>query len=350
MEDLQSLHAEISRLRALNRLLQATRDSLHTPDILNAVRDHIGKLVDFDRFGLLVAEPRGKYCIVHELVTKTGLNFCPPGSIMPIAGTAIEWVFSELRTQVNHDLAQKKEFLEDETLYGDQIRSIVRVPLFKSGMAFGIMTVKSMEPNHFSEADIAFLEDVGLQLSSALYVSKLVMELKFQASTDALTGVFNRRALHEIRDQQGLMDFLEEFVIDHDFEDIHSVAVLLIDLDDFKLYNDQYGHDEGDRRLVAFTQILRYATPGHQLIFRYGGDEFVIVLPNALEIEAHNIASHIRQTAYKNGDHRGQPMSVSIGVKHDAWEGLSNLIREADAVMYDNKRRRQPQQPEAKLF
>ncbi len=269
---------------------------------------------------------------------------------MPIAGTAIEWIFGELRTHVNHDLSHKKEFLEDEPLYEDQIRSIVRVPLFRSGMAYGVMTVKSTEPNHFSEADITFLEDVGLQLSSALYVSKLVMELKLQASTDALTGVFNRRALHEIRDQQGLMDFLDEFVIDYDFEDIHSIAVLLIDLDDFKLYNDQYGHDEGDRRLVAFAQILRYATPGHQLIFRYGGDEFVVVLPNATEIQAHNIASHIRQTAYKNGDHRGQPMSVSIGVKHDAWEGLSKLIREADAAMYDNKRRRQPQQSEANLF
>ncbi len=350
MDDLQTLLAEISRLRALNRLLRATRDSIHTLDILHAVRDHIGTLVAFDRFGLLVAEPRGKYCIVHELVTKTDLNFCPPGSIMPIAGTAVEWVFNELRTHVNPDLGHKKEFLEDQSLYNDRIRSIVRVPLFKSGMAFGVMTVKSTAPDQFSESDVTFLEDVGMQLSSALYVSKLVMELKLQASTDALTGVFNRRALHEIRDQQGLKVFLEEFVVDYDFEDIRSVAVLLIDLDDFKLYNDQYGHDEGDRRLVAFAQILRYATPGHQLIFRYGGDEFLVVLPNATEIEAHNIAGHIRQTAYKNGDHHGQPMSVSIGVKHDTWEGLAKLIRDADAAMYDNKRRRQPQEPEARLF
>ncbi|PWI56921.1 hypothetical protein BM613_11400 [Sulfoacidibacillus thermotolerans] len=340
MPDKLSLEQEVARLRAINQLLHATRDSLNTTEILSAVRDKIQPLVAFDRIGLLVAEPKGKYCIVHELVTKDGLICSAPGDIMPIEHTAIEWCFREQRTHVNQHLREKHEFLEDPFLYEQSIQSIVRVPLFKTGEAFGIMTVKSMEPNHFSVDDISLLEDVAVHLSASLYVSKLLMELKLQATTDGLTGVFNRRALHMIHDRESLISFMDSFVIDHTIESIDTVAVLMIDLDEFKLYNDTHGHDQGDLRLVAFTQILRYATPGHQLIFRYGGDEFVILLPNATNIEAHTIASKIRQSALKLGDHRGEPLSVSIGVTHAPWEELSRLIRSADAAMYIQKKRR----------
>jgi diguanylate cyclase (GGDEF)-like protein len=341
------MERELLRLRALNALLRATRDSVQPLEILAAVRDHIGGLVSFDRLGLLMAEPSERYCIVNELVTTEGLNCCPPGSLMPIAGTAIEWVFRELTVHVNHDLEHRQEFLEDPVLLADRIKSIARVPLFRSGRAFGLMTIKSVAPNHFSDADIGMLQEVGLQLSASIYISKLFLELKLQATTDALTGVFNRRALHAIHSKQGLLDFMDEMMIEHDWADISTVSLLLIDVDGMKLYNDTHGHEEGDRRLVSVTQILRYASPPQQLIFRFGGDEFVVLLPNVSELEAHDIAAHIRTAGYKNGDHRGEPIAISIGVKHDVWEDLPSILRQADAAMYANKRRNRAAQQES---
>ena len=341
MKDLPDLQSEVLRLRVLNSLLREIRNSLDTTDIILAARDHIGKVVSFDRLGLLVAQPKGKYCIVHELVTKSELAFCPPGSFMEISGTAIEWVFRELQPHSNPDLENIREFAEDVHLFNDKIQSIVRIPFFHGGTVFGIMTVKSTEKNHFTQSAIEFLSEVADHLSASLYFARMVMDLKLQSYTDPLTGLFNRRALHEIHDQQSLLSFMDDLMIDYDFgEDIHSLAVLLIDLDDFKGYNDANGHLEGDKRLQAIAKVLRYATPGHQLIFRYGGDEFVILLPNATELQAHNVAAHIRQGAVKNGDHRGESILVSIGVHNDIWGELSQLLLKADAMMYANKRNR----------
>ncbi len=334
------LEQEVKRLRAINQLLYATRDSQNILEILTAVRDQIHPLVTFDRIGFLIAEPKGKYCIVHELVTKNGLPCSSPGDIMPIEHTAIEWSFREQRTHINQNLAAKHEFLEDPFLFEQSIQSIIRIPLFKSGHVFGIMTIKSTKKNHFSKENIALLEDVAIHLSSSLYISKLVMDLKLQATTDGLTGVFNRHALRMIHNRESLITFMDTFVIEHQFHQIDTAAVLMIDIDDFKLYNDTYGHDQGDQRLVALTQILRYATPGHQLIFRYGGDEFVILLPNVTQLEAHNIATKIHQSTLKLGDHRGEAVSVSIGVTCAPWEELASLVHLADQAMYVQKKRR----------
>lgn len=332
---------EITHLRALNQLLRATRETLDTRTILEAVRDHIHPLVKFDRLGLLVADMHDKYCIIEELVTREALNFCPPGSIMPIVGTAIEWVYKEQRTQYNTDLRNTHTFLEDETLEADGIVSILRVPLQASGKIYGVMTVKSTAAHAFDAADIALLEEVSAHIGGALYAAKLIAELRLRSYTDSLTGVYNRRALHALTDPQSLIRFLDEFMIEGEWTEIHSLSVLVFDIDDFKLYNDTYGHVEGDQRIAAFAQILRYGAPAHQLIFRYGGDEFILLLPNATDLEAHAIARHIRQSAYKNGDHHRRPIAVSIGVYRDVWTDLSTLIRAADAAMYEDKHKRQ---------
>lgn len=341
MLEKSALEQEMIRLRAINQLLHATRNSLQTSDILTAVRDQIYPLVAFDRIGILLAEPKGKYCIVHELVTKDGLSCSAPGDIMQIEGTAIEWVFREQQTHINQNLAQQQEFLEDPFLYEQSIQAILRIPLCRSEETFGIITVKSTEPHHFTPEDIALLEDVAAHLSASLYTLKVLMELKLQATTDGLTGVFNRRALHMIHDRESLISFMDTFVIEHAVDYVDNAAVLMIDIDEFKLYNDTYGHDQGDQRLIAFTQILRYSTPGHQLIFRYGGDEFIILLPNASKIDAHNMSTKIRQSALKTGDHKGAPISVSIGVTHAPWAEFSDLVRSADEAMYVHKRKRQ---------
>ncbi|MCY0876758.1 MAG: sensor domain-containing diguanylate cyclase [Firmicutes bacterium] len=346
---IESDQREIIRLRALNQLLCATREALDTRTILAAVRDHIHPLIEFHRLGLLVADMHDKYCIIEELVTKESLVCCPPGSIMSIADTAIEWVYRERRTQYNPDLRATQEFIEDATLLQDGIVTIARVPLRAFGKIYGVMTVKSTIANAFSMSDLELLDDVSNHIGGALYAAKLIMELRLRSYTDALTGVYNRRALHALTDAQSLIHFLDEFMIEGEWSEIDTLSVLVFDLDDFKLYNDTYGHVEGDERLRTFAQLLRYAAPAHQLIFRYGGDEFILLLPNATSMEAHRIASHVRQSALKAGDHKRLPLSVSIGVYQDVWTDLSALIRAADAAMYEDKRRRPEAEKEVGL-
>nr|NNM90318.1 GGDEF domain-containing protein [Bacilli bacterium] len=341
MNSVQKNEKELLRLRALNNLLKSIRDKIDTAELLEAIKMTVTDLLTVDRLGLLVAEPKGKFCIIHEYVTKDFLPFCPPGSVMAIENSAIEWVFRENRYHYNPDLSIKQQFEEDAFLHADGIFSIVRIPFFHAGTAYGVMTVKSTNPHHFSEEDIDFLIELADHVSASLYYAKVLMEFKLMSYTDPLTGLFNRRALHQITDQSSLIQFMDDLLIHYDFgEDIHSLAVLLIDLDGFKDFNDRHGHLQGDQRLQTVAKILRYATPGHQLIFRFGGDEFVILLPNANEIIAHNTAAHIRQAGLKLADQTNEPIYMSIGIHNDIWSELSFLLAKADAMMYSNKRYR----------
>lgn len=143
------------------------------------------------------------------------------------------------------------------------------------------------------------------------------------ALTDPLTGLGNRRAL-------------EARLVDVEEQD-EFVSVLLIDFDDFKAINDDYGHDTGDRALRVVGDVLRDAGEG----FRLGGDEFAVILPQAgldALATAHRIVESVHAAPVEGLD---QPLSVSIGVAERTGEDDSGrqLMTRADEALYEAKER-----------
>ncbi len=125
----------------------------------------------------------------------------------------------------------------------------------------------------------------------------LVASDRAEARTDPLTGVHNRR-------------FLEEFLnreIARRRRSHHPLSVLLLDLDGFKAYNDEHGHLAGDRVLAAVASSLRNAVRTTDVVARYGGDEFVVVLPNTPGEAARRVARELRRAV-------PPPVSVSVGI------------------------------------
>jgi diguanylate cyclase (GGDEF)-like protein len=150
------------------------------------------------------------------------------------------------------------------------------------------------------------------------------------AETDPLTGVGNRR-----RAERALAAAVNR-------ADRHQehVAVMLLDLDDFKSVNDRFGHDAGDEVLRHFTAMLERETRGYDTVARIGGDEFLVVCPTTSRIEADRLAERLRsatRTIVIAEADRWRP-SVSIGIAIYPGAASDDLVRTADRALYSAKR------------
>jgi len=162
--------------------------------------------------------------------------------------------------------------------------------------------------------------------------SRILSKLENLAITDGLTKLFNLRHFYN----------LLEIEIDRCRRYGHSIALLLLDIDNFKVYNDTYGHLEGDKVLVRIGQIIRSCLRTMDSAFRYGGEEFTVILPETSAQEANNVANRIR-TAVEYENFFPVPgnvvtVTISIGVtEYNNKEPLSEFIKRADQAMYLSK-------------
>lgn len=156
---------------------------------------------------------------------------------------------------------------------------------------------------------------------------RLEEELKEMSIRDGLTGLYNQRHFYDRLETE----------IERARRQGHPLSLLLFDIDDFKSYNDCYGHLEGDKVLAEVGKVIVESTREHVDVgFRYGGDEFTVILPEATQEQALPIAERIRALfEARHFDH----LTLSIGLM-TYREGRSprSLIRMADAMMYEAKR------------
>jgi diguanylate cyclase (GGDEF)-like protein len=163
-------------------------------------------------------------------------------------------------------------------------------------------------------------------LMSRIEASRL--KLEEQSSVDTLTGLMNRRALFE--NAQPLFDRL-----DGD----KTLAMMFADLDKFKAVNDTYGHAAGDEVLKEFAGILRDCMRGSDIAARFGGDEFVLLLPDTSLAEARVVAERLRAQTAAWSQLNKIDVSVTIGVGEAPTHGrdLATLLDEVDRAMYRSK-------------
>lgn len=147
--------------------------------------------------------------------------------------------------------------------------------------------------------------------------------LKTAATHDALTNLFNRRAV---------------IATLKSWDDTHlPYTVILLDIDKFKLVNDTYGHQMGDDVLVYFAEKMQVHTMPYHVCCRYGGEEFMILLPNATEEEASLLANTLRADLEQTISPTGQPITVSGGVAFSNEQSYAHVIERADAALYKAK-------------
>ncbi|MGB8012658.1 MAG: diguanylate cyclase [Terriglobales bacterium] len=219
----------------------------------------------------------------------------------------------------------------------------VCIPLIANGDTIGTLSIQDDDPPHSvpdPEVDgnvfvrrrqlaAAVAEHIALAVASL----SLRESLRLQAVRDPLTGLYNRRYMQEFLDRE-----LHSARRKH-----RPLAVMMLDLDHFKRYNDNFGHSAGDKILAAAGQTLLRCVRAEDIACRYGGEEFTLILPECSLHQAKLRGEEIRERLKQYGTHTDQPadmLTISIGVAafDETTDRVDLLLKFADDALYEAKR------------
>lgn len=213
------------------------------------------------------------------------------------------------------------------------VQSAIFSPLIIEDRVIGIMTLQSYKKHTYKIEDINKLKILTTYVAIALENARLFDEVKYFANYDGLTDVLNHREIME-RGEENLEVNRETGV---------NTGVIMLDIDYFKRINDQYGHMAGDRVLKAIARIAKETIGKTDLIGRYGGEEFLIILSDVDQEAAQARAQEIRRLieGYPFVTDEGERIAVtgSLGVAiGKAQETLVDMVKRADGYLYEAKR------------
>ena len=255
--------------------------------------------------------------------SKVGLDACETGRDISFCGHAI--LGNEIF--VIEDAQQDDRFCDNPLVTGDpRIRFYAGVPLrYLNGSKLGTLCIIDPRPRALDEEDLATLRDLAEMAESELNAIQL-------ATIDDLTRISNRRGFVALA-QNSLSLCARQRV---------PVALVYLDLDDFKSINDNQGHAEGDRALVAFAGLMRKSFRESDVFGRLGGDEFAVLLTNTRQKHASEIVERFRALLeiFNAQMNRGYDITFSAGVvsmKPGEDTTVDDLLCEADVLMYEKK-------------
>jgi diguanylate cyclase (GGDEF)-like protein len=329
LEDSRRQTDEITQISELASLLQACSS-----------REEVFRLIP-DRFRRLFPGASGSVALVSasrnrvESVVEWGMN-CPADQLFSPEDC---WA---LRRGCTHSHPEGTSATRCAHMLGEG--ASVCIPLIANGEAIGTLAIQNDEaPSAMLDAEAAantFARRRHLAAAAAEHVAVSVANLmlrealRSQAVRDPLTGLYNRRYMQEFLDRE-----------------LHSarrkrrpLAVMMLDLDHFKRYNDTFGHSAGDKALATVGETLLRCVRAEDVACRYGGEEFTLILPECslqqATLRAEEIRMRLREAPSPRDCEATDPLTVSIGVAafDETTDRVDLLLRFADDALFDAKR------------
>ena len=237
------------------------------------------------------------------------------------------------------DIDEAKDVIEPEKMKKVTAdidrRGIAAIPFFRGKDLQGLIVTFTKEDRTFGSEDLDLLRAIANEVSIGINNMMLLEKTKEMSVTDELTGLYNRRYFFEMM----------EVEMNRTGRTKHPFSLVMLDLDGFKEYNDKYGHTNGDTVLQTISQMLKSSIRKSDMAFRYGGDEFALILPSADAGRAKKIVQRARAKWQKAplaqskifGGHVG--FSTGIAEYPENAESSDGLIFLADAALYQAKKK-----------
>lgn len=219
---------------------------------------------------------------------------------------------------------------------GRNVKSLMCVPLQVKGNTYGLILIEHTITNAFDENSVRLLEVITQQVSIAIENAKLYEKLQDYANTDGLTQVYNRAYF-----QKRLYEELSRAR-----QQGYEVSIIFFDIDDFKIYNDTYGHLFGDMILQSIALAVKDSVRKDDVVARFGGEEFIILLPYTGKEVAYEKAEELRRKISElvicdQNNNVASSVSVSMGVSTfpTLAKNEIELLNSADKALYAAKER-----------
>jgi diguanylate cyclase (GGDEF)-like protein/putative nucleotidyltransferase with HDIG domain len=334
-EGFRSIARAQREVSALHEMAQSIGSSLSLPDTAALIIAKLRAIVPFDACAIYVLDDKTAKAAPVLAAGEWEEYFSERGVSMGAGITG--WVLANARS-----MYRTPPELETDGAPADvaaQVRDVVCSPLLREDGAFGAITLYSRRAGSYTAEHLRLLETVCLHTSGALNNALTYERTRESALKDHLTGLPNTRALHMT---------LEHRLAECRRYEHETVAVLSIDVDDFKSLNEQFGHGVGDRVLAALAQVIRGQLRQMDMLARHAGDEFLAVMPGASGQVASAVAERVRsavesqQFNVKTG--RQVQISVSVGTAGhpDDGETADELIHAATLNMRREKKSHAP--------
>jgi diguanylate cyclase (GGDEF)-like protein len=318
-----------TQLQALYEVGLATAGELSLDDLASLVAREATLLTRTDGAMVSLAEPGNGFVI--RAIHKGPLLRLRDSMGEPLRGIALEAVRSrELVVATVYS-----QHPESNPMLHDVIASALAVPLVAHGELVGTLTAYSSRPRIFSDETLRLVRLYAAQAAIAIANARLIAETRRLARDDDLTGVLNRRSLM-LRLETELAEATRHGDI---------FGVVLCDLDGLKAVNDSAGHLVGNEVLRTVARVMRESARTEDVVARFGGDEFVILLPRTGLLPAQavvsRIAARLREERYMWAGRDNPIPRVSFGISWFPEDGRSadTLLAAADGRMYEDKTR-----------
>jgi diguanylate cyclase (GGDEF)-like protein len=228
----------------------------------------------------------------------------------------------------------KTPFFKNPVALKEGIKSLICVPLVVNKQIVGILYLDDFAPRQFDREKMKLLSVLSSFAAMAIYNAQLHNRTKLMAITDSLTGLHNHRYFRQI--------FTQEMTRAKRYK--KPLSIIMMDVDDFKKFNDAYGHHSGDLVLTAIGKIITRTLRHIDYAFRYGGEEFIVILPDTRLAGALLVADRLREliehdTAMALDDIAGRGVTVSGGVAcyPDSGANSDELFNKVDSLLYKAK-------------
>jgi diguanylate cyclase (GGDEF)-like protein/excisionase family DNA binding protein len=318
------------RLLLINERLLST---LEHADVLETIADGLRDVVAYDNLSVYRTDMAAR--VMAPVLTREQHADEVSRYLIPFGRGLMGWAVDHMQPILANDALSDPRALQIPGTPAEP-EAVVVVPLIAEGEVLGALNVSRVGGRevYFSESDFELIQLFAGQASIALRNADAHHAVSQRAETDALTGLANHGAF-----QRDLARFVEENT-GGDGPGPRRLAVLMMDLDSFKAYNDRHGHPAGDALLHRAATAIYGAARSDDRVYRYGGDEFALILPHTGVAEAVRVAGRIRRAVATLTAGDQSPVTITVGVAGLPGDAVdrAGLIAAADTALYYGKR------------
>ena len=319
---------QMDHLRVFHDVARAVTASLDLEEILGAIMDKMAGFFGPERWSMLLVsdDEQELYYVIAVGENQESLK----GLKVPMGEGVAGWVAATGNPLIVPDVSIDPKWSAFTRAHPElNIQSIACVPVRSAGKTLGVIQLLNSKLDLLSEYSISFLRILCDYAAIAIKNNRSVMLIQELTITDDCTGLFNARHLYTM---------LDECVGQH-----QTFSLLFIDLDRFKQVNDTHGHLIGSRLLAEVGNLMRRVMGPGTSSFRYGGDEFVVLLPGVGKDKACTatlrLHEALRETAFLEGAQLSLRLSGSFGLATYPEDGatVQAMLKSSDTKMYEAK-------------